>query len=149
MEVLLTVEEIDHTADVAIRITARDAAEFFQEALRGFNLILLGEEGSRRVQPADEVPVVLECSDSETLLVDFLNELIYLFDARRQIFARLNVESVTIEGAVASLQGQLMGEAFDTERHVFETEVKAATFHDLEIRRTESGLLTADLVFDL
>lgn len=144
----MTLEFLDHTADIGVRIRARNAREFFAEALRGFNLILLGEEGIRRVRAQDRRAIELKCVDAETLLVDFFNELIYLFDSRYLIFNSLSIEEVDLEGEVAILRGELLGEVFDPDRHTMETEVKAATFHDLKIERDKDGL-TVDMIFDL
>jgi SHS2 domain-containing protein len=144
----VAVEFLDHTADIAARITGRDWKEFFQEAVRALNLILVGEEGLGQVLTKEEVPVDLEAADRETLLVDLLNELIYLFDSKKWILPRLEVEEVTMGDASCRLQGVLRGEKFEPGRHALQTEIKAATFHDLEIRSLDGGL-AADVVFDL
>ncbi len=143
----MTLEFLDHTADIAVRIVAADAPTFFQEALRGLHLILLDERSFEGIREAEELPLDLRAPDNETLLVDFFNELIYLFDTRRWISRRLAVETVTLDGS-PRLRGTLRGEHFDPSRHSLQTEIKAATFHDLEVRR-EGGEISADVVFDL
>ena len=95
----MTLEFLDHTADMAVRIVAADAPTFFQEALRGLHLILLDEPSFEGIREAEELPLDLRAPDNETLLVDFLNELIYLFDTRRWISRRLAVETVTLDGS--------------------------------------------------
>lgn len=144
----MAVEFLDHTADVAVRITGRDWKEFFQEAVHALNLILVGEESLGQVLLEEEVPLDLEAPDRETLLVDLLNELIYLFDSRKLILPRLAVQNAAMGGASCRLQGVLQGEKYEPGRHALQTEIKSATFHDLEIRSLDGGL-SADVVFDL
>ena len=79
--------------------------------------------------------------------MDFLNEIIYLFDTRRFLAAGLEEAEVAL-GPPARLAGKLAGEVMDPARHVLKTEIKAATFHGLEIREVDGGL-SADVIFDL
>jgi SHS2 domain-containing protein len=150
----LSIEFLDHTADASVRITGRDGAEFFQEAVRALYFILLGEEEICKVRHELEVQVDLTALDGEILLVDLLNELIYYFDAKKWILPTLEVKTVCLESSrglpssPCRLQGCLRGEVFDPRRHSLQTEIKSATFHDLELRRLGEGW-TADVVFDL
>lgn len=143
----MTLEFLDHTADIAVRISAADDSTFFQEAHRALHLILLDERSFESIREVQEVALDLQAPDAETLLVDFLNELIFLFDSRCWISRRLIVDTVTLD-ASPRLRGRLRGEALDVARHSLQTEIKAATFNDLEVRRAE-GRICADVVFDL
>jgi SHS2 domain-containing protein len=92
-------------------------------------------------------PLELDAEDPEALLVDFLNELIFLFDARRFLAGDVEVKRITL-GRPARVEAVLRGETYDAARHSARTEVKAATFHGMHIERTPRGL-EADVVFDL
>ena len=144
----VSIEDLDHTADVGIRIRGASPGEFLCEALRGVNLILVGETTWEEIREVDIVEISLSAQDPETLLVDFLNEVIFLFDSRRLLFRKLQLEAVELSGPRCVLRGVLSGEPFDPQRHELQTEIKAATFHDLVVRN-ERGGLSADVVFDL
>lgn len=143
----MTFEFLEHTADTAVRIAAPDGPALLREALRATLAIYLGPEGLETVKGREELPIAIEAEDGETLLVCFLNELVFLFDSRRFLARELRVDELTFEPS-ARLVGVLLGESMDTARHRLQTEIKAATFHDIEIRATEGGL-TVDVVFDL
>lgn len=141
------IEFLDHTADVAVRLTAPDEAGLLQEAARALLEIQLTETSRAAVRPQVRLPLELEAEDGEALLVDFLNELILRFDTERLLVAAVDIEEASL-GCPARLRGHVLGESLDCMRHVAKTEVKAATFHDLKIRRNAEGW-SADVVFDL
>lgn len=143
----MTIEFLEHTGDAAARITAADGAELLSEAARALLSVTIDAERSEPVLESEVLPLDLEAADGESLLVAFLGELIFLFDTRRFLCASARLEEVTL-GAPARARGVIRGERFDELRHVFLTEVKAATYHALEIRET-GGRLEVVVVFDL
>ena len=82
----------------------------------------------------------LEAFDAETLLVDWLSELAYFAEEEQLVFREFRLQEVTSNHLKAHLRG---GKAPELQKHI-----KAVTYHDLEIRQTESGL-TATVVFDV
>jgi len=139
-------EHLDHTADTAVRVLALDGPDLFREATRALLSILL-DEASAPVADLEPIAIRLEAEDPEALLIDYLNELIFLFDTKRFLPSRLEVRGLRLEKP-ALLEGEVRGEMYDPARHRAKTEIKAATFHGLEIR-TIGGRLEADVVFDL
>jgi SHS2 domain-containing protein len=67
-------------------------------------------------------------------VVDWLNELLYIFDVEHVVFSRFDV----IDLNENKLRAEVYGEKVDLSRHKLKREVKAATYHSLEIRR-ENG----------
>ena len=141
----MSFESLDHTADTAVRLRSRDPPELFADATRALLSIYLGPDAA--VASVEAVPVRLEAESPEALLIDYLNELIFLFDTKRFLAAELAPGRLTL-GSPSVLEGRILGETFDPARHEAKTEIKAATFHGLEIRKTGSGL-EVDVVFDL
>ncbi len=140
-------EFLDHTADAAVRIRASTGAELFRDAARALLAIVLEPASVARVAALEAVPIQLEAEDGEALLVDFLNELIFLFDTRRFLAAEVEVTRLTL-APPARIEAVLRGETYDPARHAARTEIKAATFHGMKIERSPEGF-TADVVFDL
>ena len=144
----MSFEYIEHTADIGVRIAARSPEELIREAARAFYSILIDEECLGRVEAREEREVVLAAGDGEEILVGFLGELIYRFDAEKLLLPMVQVEEVRLGKDGGRLRARLRGERFDPARHSLRTEVKAATYHALEIRDI-GGVLTAEVIFDL
>jgi SHS2 domain-containing protein len=129
-------EEIEHTADLAIRAYGRDMRELFANAAQG--MFALMAEPSQ--EPARKREVALEAMDYEGLLVDWLNELIYLHEVEGETYYQFAIETLSPEKLVAHVTG---GPTKDKTKAI-----KAATFHDLAIKETADGLV-ATIVFDV
>ncbi len=139
-------EFLDHTADVAVRLCSPGEAGLLKDAAFALMSILLSPE-SGSIELKISVPLSLEAEDPEALLVDFLNELIYLFDTERLLVGRVDVEEIRLDRP-SRLRVVLQGETYDPPRHSAKTEVKAATFHGMRVVRTCRGV-EAEVVFDL
>ena len=130
-------EEIEHTADLAIRAYGRDMRELFANAAYGM-FALMAEPSLEG--PACEREVSLEATDYESLLVDWLNELIYLHEVERETYYQFAIETLS----PAKLQARVTGGATKNKTKA----IKAATFHELAIEETANGLV-ATIVFDV
>jgi SHS2 domain-containing protein len=130
-------EEIEHTADVALRVHGHNLKEVFVNAACGLFSLMADLEG---LSPSVSREVHLEALDRESLLVDWLNELLYLHEVEEEIYTRCEIEALSSTALSAIVWGAKMTASKLT--------VKAATFHDLEIRETEDGYM-ATVVFDI
>jgi len=130
-------EEVEHTADIAIRVWGRDLAELFANAAYGM-AHQLGDPDAAK--PSVEELVELEAYDKETLLVSWLGELLYLGEREGCIFTDFDVLELTPTRLRAVARGG------PVQRHG--QHIKAVTFSDLEILRTGDGYETT-IVFDV
>ena len=121
-------EVFDHTADVGVRATGDTLAEAFAQAARGMFSIITDLE---TVRPAESRQVEVTAPDIEALLVNWLNELLYLFEAEGLLLVDYSIHSL----GDTELSATCAGEQVDPERHPIKTGVKAATYHSLEIRQ--------------
>lgn len=134
-------EIMDHTADIGIRAFGNTEAEVFQNAAIGmFSLIAELEN----VQEISESSIEVEAEDFETLLVAWLNELLYLYDSNDLLLKRFEL----LELGETSLRGIAYGEPMDAKRHKLKTDIKAATYHMLKLRKKNGGL-QAEVIFDV
>lgn len=127
-------EELHHTADVALRCWGPDLSELFAAAARGL-AALLGPAAAEG-EPLD---VALSAPDAETLLVDWLTELIYQAERSDGTFARVEV---TVSPQL-ELRAQVWPAALAERRGV----VKAATYHGLTVESGPDGL-SATIILD-
>lgn len=136
-------ETYEHTADLGMRIYAGDLADLFQTAAGGLFAIIVDNPESVCVDDVELVELVAD--STEELLVSWLNELIYRCETRHRLYARFEV---AIDETGRSLAATIGGEPIDRARHVLDHEVKAATRHDLSIRRDPDGWI-AELILDI
>ncbi|UCF90395.1 MAG: archease [Desulfobacterales bacterium] len=134
----LDFEEIEHTADWALRITGSNLEELLCNAARGMNSLMVREVG------ADgsllEKPVELEAIDAESLLVEWLSELAYWAEREMLVFERFAFHALTPTHLKATLYGRAVS--------AMEKHIKAVTYHNLKIAPTARGL-EATVVFDV
>jgi SHS2 domain-containing protein len=130
-------EEIEHTADIAIRVRGHDLAELFANAAYGMACQMADVDAVGRTV---EHLVELAAYDAETLLVTWLGELLYLGERDGCVFTDFDLLKVTPTRLRAIARG---GPAREIQRHI-----KAVTFSDLEIVRTGTGY-EATIVFDV
>jgi len=133
--------ELPHTADLAWRLWGASLPELFENAGCALSATLTDRRYLRRRATRE---VRLSAFDQETLLVDWLNHLLYLFDLDGFLGRDFQVESLTSE----RLKARVTGESFDPTRHPERTAVKAATFHQLSIVPVGDGW-QATVVLDL
>ncbi len=128
-------EEIEHTADVAFRAYGRDLAELFANAARG----MFALEGGTAVPARSERRVEVEGVDRESLLVNWLNELLYLQERHGEVYSKFEVEEIS----PTRLRARVGGADAGARRRI-----KAVTFHQLEVKQTDEGW-QATLVLDV
>lgn len=129
-------KEIKHTADWALEVWAPDFSELLKQAALGMNW-LMGVE-LVKAEWIDQT-IIIAAADFETLLVSFLNEILFRMETESIGFNEFDIRlnDFTLEAWLrgARLQGMKIA-------------IKAVTYHNLEIRRTRDGLETT-IVFDV
>ena len=130
-------EEISHTADWSIRVWADDLRGLLAESAQGM-WMLTGTEQAEGPRVSREIS--LEAYDAESLLVVFLEELLYLSEFEKIVFDGFS--DLVIEGE--KISGIMEGSALRS----MEKEIKAVTFHNLAIHESERGL-EGEIVFDV
>jgi SHS2 domain-containing protein len=136
-----TFEIIDHTADVGIIAYGADVEELFSNAaLALFSLITEPE----RIEEKLHLDLEVNSEGRDSLLVEWLNELIYLFDVKHILFNRFEIESLTHN----DLNATCYGENFDPMRHKIKIGVKAATYHMLKLEKNGGGY-KSQIIFDI
>ena len=129
-------EELEHVADVALRAYGRDWGELLVNAAVGmFSLIAHADDAPL----SSEHHISLAAQDCETLLVDWLGELLYLHEMEGEVY----VEFEMLTTSPTSLRTIARG----TDQWSPVTAIKAVTFNDLQISSTDSGLAVT-IVFD-
>jgi SHS2 domain-containing protein len=134
-------EVIDHTADIGIVAYGADIKQVFANAALGlFNLMADLDDFKEDLQRELE----LSAEDVEVLLVEWLNELIYIFDVEHIIFKRFEIERLTS----TQIKARCFGEKIKPGQHKLKREIKAATYHMLRISKEDGGY-KVQVIFDI
>lgn len=129
---------LNHDADIRIEVFGASRQELFQNAAIGIFSLL--------TDPAHVRPVIeknITVYGNGELLVNFLNELLFVWDVDRFIPAEVVVDFVE-----NGLNARLKGENFDDGRHFIQLEMKAVTYHNFSITE-ENDVYKATFVIDV
>ncbi|MBI2845622.1 MAG: archease [Chloroflexi bacterium] len=134
-------QELEHTADLAIRVWGKDLPELFANAAYGMFSLMV--EVDKLGTEAEHI-VSLQAVDREALLVDWLSELLTLHDTHRQAYREFLIRNLFLDEEGAKLEAIALGGKIEGVKIV----IKGVTYHDLHIEETPQGYTTA-LVFDI
>jgi len=133
-------EIVDHTADVVIKAYGDSLNQAFANAARALFSLITELDNVGEVVYRD---IELIAPDQESLLVQWLNELIYLFDTENIIFNRFDISQL----GSTQLKARSYGEKVDSAKHKLKTGVKAATYHMLKVDKTNG--CQVQVLFDI
>jgi len=127
-----SVRLIEHTADIGLEVRATTLAELFRQAALGLLQVL---EPLTPARPLQARPVSLSGSEPAELLVGWLNEILFWLETRRLLPAEFEVRELSDR----RLRGVIRGEPLVPKRHRLQREVKAATWHQLQLQHQAEG----------
>ena len=136
----LPFEVIDHTADIGIIARGKDLPTLFSNAAAGM-LSLLIDVDTLRQDTSKEIR--LEAGDRETLMVQWLNEILYITYTERLVLCKFDI--VIEENRLAA---RCTGQEVDLKDNRIRREIKAATYHDLDIAQRDGGYWVK-IIFDI
>lgn len=130
---------LEHTGDAKIRVFGKTNEELFLNAMRGMCDLVRprGEEEGKKIKR--KIKIISQ--DKNALLVDFLSEINYLMQTKREIYHTLRVLKLSDRELEAELSGKKV--------EGFGEEIKAVTHYGLEIKRNARGFFQATVVFDI
>ena len=126
-------------ADTAFEATGKSLEEFFAACAQATTRTMVNP---KTLAGKIKKEFVLDGEEIDTLLYDFLSEIIFLKDARSMIFKKVEVEikeMKTQDSPNFRLKAKLWGEEINHEKHELKNDIKAITKHMFEIKKTEKG----------
>ena len=133
-------EIVNHTADVGIIAHGADMNRAFANAAKGLFSLITELDDVEEVTYRD---IELTAPDQESLLVEWLNELIYLFDTENILFKRFDITQLS----QTELKARSYGHKVDSSKHKLKMGVKAATYHMLKIEKDNGSKV--QVLFDV
>jgi SHS2 domain-containing protein len=132
---------IGHTADLGMEVRGKDLSDLFLQAAWSFFDLMVE---TQPVGLKEEREIYVEAPDREALMVAWLGELLFQFEAYYLVFGKFQIQSMT----PTSLRASVWGEPFNPEKHRLKTAIKAVTYHQLRLWQ-EKGGWRARVIFDL
>jgi SHS2 domain-containing protein len=133
--------EIEHTADLGIEVEADSAVDLFSCAGLALFSLMVRPEGVRARDIREEI---VSAEGWEMLFHEWLSRLLHRFLQDGFVAVRISVLDID----ETRIRARLTGEKLDYERHDFETEIKAVTYHQLSVRH-ENDHWAARVIFDV
>lgn len=138
-------EYLYHIADAKFRAYGSTLEEAYENAAIAMFNVMINTSGLGTSELRD---IEVESNDIKGLLVEWLSELLYLFEVDEIIFSEFQIISIEKTNDGFSLKGKASGEPVDLSRHNFDTQVKAVTFHDLAVESDKTGRFWVQVVVD-
>lgn len=134
-------ELLEHTADIYIRVKAKDLKELFKNAASAM-FDIMAEKRASKLQKIKKIKVKEEADNLDELFINWLNELLSLSATKELIFSDFKIKKLTENNIEAVLTGGGLS------HYKINTEIKAATYHALKIEKIKS-IWQAEVVFDV
>jgi len=129
-------------ADSAFEAESESLEELFQTCAQATFEVMAN---TKTIEPKNKEEVELVGENLEELLFDWLAELIYLKDSKSMLFSQFDLKIEKPDGY--KLTASIWGEPTDQKKHQVRVDVKAVTYHLLEVKKTDDKW-TAKVVLD-
>ena len=132
---------LDHTADLGVEIRGTSLINLFENAGRALLHLIFGT--THAVKSRYE-KISVTGDDLADLMVRYLSEILYLFEGEKLVVDSISIKSLSDN----RLKGSLRVSPFDPDTHKILAEIKAVTYHQIEVT-DRNGIWTARVIFDL
>lgn len=137
-------EVMDISGDAGIKAYGKSCEDAFINAGIGMYSLITDMD---KIEERQEVVIEVEGDSPEGLLVKYLNELIFHFDAYDFIGRRIEINSFSIQ-PLFFIKAKIFGEEFDVDRHERRLLVKAATYHNIKVEQVNENW-EVEVIFDI
>jgi len=134
-------QTIDHTADIGIAVQADNVETLFTEASRALSELIFGR---RAFAATDTVTMVVTGSDWPDLMINWLRELLFLWNGETLIIGPAEIRQI----APFSLEAAVQVDKTPCDPHDILSDVKAVTYHAIEVEQKDVGW-QARIIFDI
>ena len=126
-------EYFDVTADIGFKAYGHDLNEAFENAgLAIFNII----SDTSNIDLVTSISFEISSEDEVSLLYDFLEELLFYHEVNFMLFSKFDVDIAEIDEGY-KLKATICGEEINWDKHERKTEIKAITYHKMDVKKTD------------
>ncbi|MGD0036555.1 MAG: archease [Bacteroidota bacterium] len=134
-------EILEHPSDLGIEAHGNTREEMYSNAALGLIFVIAG---TSKIESLVERTMTIPAIDRENLLVRWLTEVLFLYDAEKFLTAAIEFEVLND----TLLKAKILGEPFNARKHKLRLDIKAITYHQLKIEE-HSGIWTARVFVDI
>ena len=129
---------LPHTADFRIKVFGKDLRKLFKNSFVALGEIMKPRRAGKEIARAH---LAVRSLEKNTLLVDFLNEVLREMQTKKAVFDAIEILKFSDD----FLEADIMGKKIDE----FREDIKAVTYHEVEIKKSPEGELETNLIFDI
>jgi len=130
---------LEHTSDLKIRVFGKSKEELFQNALLG--MLKVAKYQKEAKGKIFKTKIKIRSIDIVSLLVNFLNEILYLVETEKIVFEKIEFKKFSEQEIDATLSGKPLKR--------MGVHIKGVTYHGLEIKKNKEGMWQAEILFDI
>lgn len=131
----------DHTADFGLEIFGTDAGDLFVQAAKALSDLITDP---KILQNRHQRSLVVTGDDWADLMVNWLRELLYLWNGEQHLVHGVAIETLGQKHLVA----RVITDAYNSDIHSIRNEIKAVTYHQIEVGPYKDGW-RARVIFDI
>lgn len=132
-------EILEHKADLKIRAFGKTKEELFENAMVG---MFDGAKYQKNLKSQiSKVKIKVKSIDLPSLLVDFLSEVLYLSETKKEVYQKIKFKKIS--------ENEIEAELIGKELKRMGVNIKAVTYHGLEIKKRKDGKWEATILFDV
>jgi len=132
---------IDHTADFGIHVSGTNSKDLFANAAQALFDVITDIDS---LTGQDSCHLEVSGEDWSDLMVNWLREILYLWNGKERLVKSVNITALSAN----KLSAKVVFDPYDPDRHTVKTEIKAVTYHQIQVKRTPSGW-SARIIFDI
>lgn len=137
-------ELIDHTADLSIKVYGKDLEELLKNSSAAMMDVICD---LNTIELKNQYSVSSSGNSEEELLVNLLQELLYLYEVKKLLFCKFEFK-INDNIKNREVEGNVWGEEIDFSRHDLLNDIKGVTYSDLKVEH-KNGKLSAKITFDI
>ncbi|MFQ5902474.1 MAG: archease [Candidatus Binatia bacterium] len=132
---------LNRPSELVIKVSGKTQAELFaNSAFALFDLMTDIE----KVEVRDHLPLEVEGVDRDDLMVNWMRELLYLFQGSGYLLKEIQVREVRED----YVRGEVSGEKFDPDRHEIQREIRSVVYHQSRMQKTGDRWM-AQVIFEI
>lgn len=133
---------IDHISDFGLQIFASDLKTLFADAAHA---MIDQITDINRLKGLNEYHVHVTGSDRSDLMVNWLREVLYLWTGEEKLVKRARILSLSEN----ELSAEVMYDTYEPDRHIIKNEIKAVTYHQIQVKNLPDGRWMSQIIFDV
>ncbi|MDP3052686.1 MAG: archease [bacterium] len=140
-------EILEHRADIKIKVFGKTLVELYENAVWAMASILFKNANPKKQELRLAKTIIIKSIDREVLLIDFLNDILGESQINQAIYPIVRLIDFQPDGVQGMVYLKAKISGYEIER--FDEDIKAVTYHDLNISQDKNGIWEATILFDV